>query len=452
MAKIPLFQSTQPLTTKPPSVRRDPAVASQFGRDIAGAGSAILQANQTIRRAYDFQQSETAKVKTIEGTDALVQKALEDGENTGDLTAYESGFQELRNSASEGITNRSVKEQFLINFDLQAAQARTKIKSIFWARMKSKGIANMDRVNAELTDEYAETADPKILEAMELNIDAYVNQGFIRADTAETLKTNATLKAKKSNFVWDLNNNFKNVESKLASNAYNLTLDQLKNANSVYLSEKNRIQNEKEEDLDSLYFTEDLTDAVVDRYVSEKWVSPAIGNKWKKALKALEASKPDDFTYDSLVERAAEVRAIFGWPWRRSTEARQEEFKQATLLRIDVLNQIGLGIDKEDANTILGKMGNSMDDFEPYKKGILELRDFANRNYTAQERDRAKREIFREFMHLVENGTDPIKAINLAKATLYPAYKIEDLQLTSEKTGLTVKQVVDILNKERAPK
>ncbi len=450
MAKIPLFQSTQPLTTKPPSVRRDPAVASQFGRDIAGAGSAILQANQTIRRAYDFQQSEAAKVKTIEGTDALVQKALEDGENTGDLTAYESGFQELRNAASEGITNRSVKEQFLLNFDLQVAQARTKIKSIFWARMKSKGIANMDRVNAELTAEYAETADPKILEAMELNIDSYVNQGFIRADTAQTLKTNATLKAKQSNFVWDLNNNFKNVESKLANNTYNLTLDQLKNANTLYLSEKNRIQNEKEEALDQLYFTDDLTDAVVDRYVTEKWVSPAIGNKWKKALKTFEASNPDPFAYNSLLERAAQVSRIGGF-WKNTSE-KANLFRAATQLRIDIMDQVGGKISKAEAQTILEKMGNGFDNFAPYRRGIIQLQGFANENYTPKERDEVKRELYRSFMELVRDGKDPVQAIDLATAVLYPGYNLEDLRLTSEETGLTIKQVVDILNKEEATK
>lgn len=450
MAKIPLFQSTQPLTTKAPSVRKDPRVAGQLGRDIAGVGSAILQANQTIRKAYDFQQIGTAKIITIEGVDVQIQRAIEDGENTGDLTSYESAFQELRSKASEGITNPSVKRRFQLDFDLQVAQARTKIKSIFWARMKAKGIANMDQINTALTSEYAETGDLSYLDAIKLNIDSHAKQGFIRADTAQTLKTNAVLKAKKSNFIWDLNNNFKSVESKLKNNTYNLDLEQLKNANSVYNTEKNRIQNEKEEELDQLYFTGDLTDPVVDRYVAEKWVSPAIGSKWKKALKTFEASDPDPFIYNSLLERAAQVSRIGGF-WKNTAE-KADMFRAATQLRIDIMDDVGRKISKKEAETILEKMGKGFDNFAPYKRGIIQLEGFANRNYTLKERDIVKRELYRSFMELVKGGTDPVTAIDQATAILYPGYRLEDLILTSEETGLTIKQVVDILNKEKAEK
>ena len=145
-------------------------------------GSAIIQATDTIQKAYTFQQVGTAKVKTIEGANAIVQRAVEDGENTGDMTATENSLQELRTEATSGITNPGARARFQLDFDLQAAQTRTKVKSIFWTRMKEKGIANMNEVNTALTNEYAQTGDKNLLEAIDLNTSTYAKEGFIGAD------------------------------------------------------------------------------------------------------------------------------------------------------------------------------------------------------------------------------------------------------------------------------
>lgn len=413
MGKIPLYQGGQRLTTEAPSVRRDPRAEGQLGRDISGAGSAIIQATDTIQKAYNFQQIGTAKTKTIEGTNTIVQQAIEDGENTGDMTATENSLQELRDQVSSGITNPGARARFQLDFDLQAAQTRTKVKSIFWTRMKEKGIANMNEVNIALTTEYAETGDKNLLEAMDLNIDSYASQGFIGADDAQKLKTSAIEKARKSKFIWDINNNFKDVESNLTNNTYGFALDELKNANSIYNTEKRRIWNQNEEELDQLYFDNNLNDTIVDKYVANKLVSPEIGNKWKKALKTLEAANPDPFVFNSMLERAATIRRFGGWI--KTAKEKEDRFRESTQLRIDIMNEVGRSLSKKQATEILEKMGNGLDNFEPYRKGILELKGFTERNYTPQEKDLIKQELYRNFMDLVKGGMDPVEAVKKAE-------------------------------------
>ena len=248
MGKIPLYQSNERLaTTAPQAVRQSPQAAGQAGRDLEGAGEAIAGAHNTIREAYNFQQVGSAKVKALEGMSALEQRALTDGDNTGDFTQYDGEIRRVKEETLAGISNPAVRSKFEMDFDLQAAQTRTAITSVFRKNMVAKGLANLGTMNEYFVNEYAKTGDASYIDNMNLNIDTYVKQGFIGADDAQKLKTAATLKAKDAQFIFDKENNPALAKEKLLKNSYGFDTVTLEKANNVFDREMNKIQNIAEE-------------------------------------------------------------------------------------------------------------------------------------------------------------------------------------------------------------
>lgn len=243
MAKIPIYQSSKQLTTESPVVRESPQVAGQGARDLQGAGEALLTAHDAIRKAYDFQQEGTFKLGVMEDMTAVEEKALADGDNTGDLSPYQSEMARSKANRLKGVTNPALKRSLEMSFDLQAAQTTTKIKSMMWTRVKEKSIANLAAQNEYFINEYAQTdGDVSILDAMNKNADTYVKAGIIGADDIEKVKTATILKAKESAFIFDKENNPTLAKEKLAKNAYRFDVEKLAKANEVFDREIKKIQ------------------------------------------------------------------------------------------------------------------------------------------------------------------------------------------------------------------
>jgi len=243
------------------------------------------------------------------------------------------------------------------------------------------------------------------------------------------------------------------LEEKLKTNAYGLSVEKLKKATTLYNTEKTRIKNEREEELDQMAFDNTLNEQTIDLYVIEGRIKPKSGTTRKAALIAEEAKNPDPFAYNSIVERAESVETMGErWYWHTRTQKEKEErFREASTLRNDVLRMRTEGkLTKDESSEILKKMGNAIEDFAPYKEGIVEIKQFANRNYGPAERDKVKKLLYQDFMQKIDNKVDPVKAVKDVKRNLYPGYKFEDLELTAKETGFTVNQVYKILlNKKK---
>lgn len=281
MAKIPLYQSKEQLTTvSPQGVRESPQAAGQLGRDLQGAGNALTEAHNVIRQAYDFQQVGSAKLKTIEGTNAIEQKALADGENTTDLSSYESDLSRLKADTLKGISNPAARAKFEMDFDLQAAQTRTKVKAIFWNRVKEKSIANLTAQNEHFKNEYAETGDASLLKAMELNTDTYVKAGIIGADDAEKIKIKIVTDAKYNNFLSEYRANPIESEKKFNSGGYGLDIETAEKAR-VRLKELKAIYREAEgetyNELQNKLYTGNLSEIEIDSMVLANIKNPNEG-------------------------------------------------------------------------------------------------------------------------------------------------------------------------------
>jgi len=446
MAKIPLYSSKEQLTTvSPQAVRESPQAAGQFGRDLQGVGNAMTQAHDTIRQAYDFQQVGSAKLKTLEGVNAITARAEADGDNTGDLSKYESDFQTLKSDTLKGITNPSVRAKFAMDFDLQASQTKTQITSLFRKNMVSKGLANLSMMNEHSVSEYAKTGDISYLEDMGKNIDSYVTQGFITADDGQKRKSAAGESASWNRLVSLSNTSIAEAKEYVSTNPGNMDAKTLDSA-TKYLERKSlEVENDTTEELDRMHYDGTLTKGIVDSLVKSGSISAKTGESYIEALDKDIAGNPDPFVYNSMLERAAKVSKM-GGVWKTQKEL-GEMFKEAILLRTDIMKQVGKSIDKEEAGDILKKLGNRFEKFEPYRKGIIQLEDYANKNYTPKQIDDIKQQLYQRFMWFVEKGTDPIKAIQKAKDT-YEKYKIEDLEFTAKEAGITIEQVVNILEKK----
>jgi len=208
------------------------------------------------------------------------------------------------------------------------------------------------------------------------------------------------------------------LEKKLKTNAYGMSVEKLKQATTLYNKEKTRIETENEEELDQMEFEGTLTLETIDRYVIEGRIKPGNGNDRKAALIAEEAKNPDPFAYTSTLERAASVKGIgYSWYWpSRSPKEKEERFREAATLRRDIFRMRREGkLTREQGIKIIAKMGNALEDFAPYKEGILQLKGFADRNYTPEEKDIVKKELYQNFMSKVQNKVDPVLAIAQAK-------------------------------------
>jgi len=249
MAKIPLYQGNERLISESPMAKESPQAAGQGGRDLQVAGEAITQAHNAISQAYDFQQVGSAKLKTLEGVDQIEQKALADGDNTSDLTPYESDLAKLKSDTLKGISNPAARAKFEMDFDLQAAQTRTKVKTIMWTRMKEKGQADTLGLVDRDIGKYGINPDPIYLKNIKTTIDEASSKGFYNAEQAYKLKTAAIDKARESAFIFDRDNNPALAKEKLAKNAYGFNVEKLAKANDVFDREIKKIQGDTEDEI-----------------------------------------------------------------------------------------------------------------------------------------------------------------------------------------------------------
>jgi len=276
---------------------------AQGGRDMQVAGEAITQAHDTIRKAYDFQQVGSAKLKALEGMTALEQKAQEDGDNTGDLTHYNSEMNRIKSDVLGGITNPAVRSKFELDFDLQAAQTRTQITAQFRRNMVGKGLANLDTMNKYFMNEYAQSGDASYLEDMGRNIDTYVSENFINADDAQKIKDKTTKDARHANFIYDMQSNPAVAGEKLASNAYGFDVEKLGKAKAQYDREINKIQNDNEEALELKKLNNEPIDinSVIDQANKEK-IRPKFASTFLKNITDPKINiKTDPSTYENIM-------------------------------------------------------------------------------------------------------------------------------------------------------
>ena len=290
MAKIPIYQSNERLTTESPSVRRNLQIEGQAGRNLGASGKAIVRAGQAIKDAYDFQQIEEAKLKTIEGISAIEQKAVEDGDNTGDLRPYEDDLGRLKNDVLKGISSPALKNRFSMNLDLHATQTKTKIKSIFCARMKDKGIDTMNCLNEIYVQEYAETGNKNSFTEIENNVKKYVKMGFINADDAEKIINKTIKDAKRDSFLYDVLNDRKKAEKKLQDNEYGFDIKDMTWANNNLTYQSNKQKYETRRKLDNLWYKGHLTYREIDDAYRKGDITQKMRQRWIKII--------DDPTYD----------------------------------------------------------------------------------------------------------------------------------------------------------
>jgi hypothetical protein len=156
-----------------------------MGRDLQGAGEAITQAHDTIRKAYDYQQEGEFKLGVYEDMGALETRAQADVNNTGDRSTYDSAMNVSKANRLKGVTDPQLKSKLAMDFDLQAAQTKSSINTIFRKNMVSKGQA----VTQSWSDKLVDNGSPRATEELTKLWDNAKAKGFYDADTAYRLKS-----------------------------------------------------------------------------------------------------------------------------------------------------------------------------------------------------------------------------------------------------------------------
>lgn len=400
MGRIPLYQSKEQLSViSPQAVRESPQAAGQMGRDLQVAGNAVTEAHDTIRKAYDWQQVGSAKLKTLEGMTALETKALQDGDNTGDFSQYDGEFQRLKTETLKGISNPSVKAKFAMDFDLQAAQTKTQISAQFRKNMVNKGIADLGTMNEYFTNEYAKTGDPSYIENMGKNIDAYVSKGFIAADDAQKLKTANTLKAKDAQFIFDKESNPALAQEKLKANTYGFDTVTLAKANDVFDREIKIVRNENEDALMQKYVNGTLTSTnEVKTLMNEGKIDGNFAASMIKAMQSPDriAARTESKVFNNIAEVMINVN------------------KKPADIRLEMLQKNATGeLNDEDFN-ILNTFNQSItkDVVDKAMPKRIWLQRLFNNGQDLGIRQEVVSDMFKQYIQKVNAGEDPAKAVS----------------------------------------
>lgn len=412
MAKIPIYQSSQRLTTEAPqAVRESPQAAGQFARDLQGVGESITQVHDTIRQAYDFQQVGSAKLKTLEGVNALEVKASQDGNNTGDLSEYDGELRRLKVDTLKGITNPSARKKFEMDFDLQAAQTRTQISAIFRKNMVSQGMANLAGLNTYFANEYAQTGDKSYLESMEYNIDTYTQKGFLTAEAAQKLNTAAILDAKEKAFVFDLDNNPAIAGEKLDKNVYEFDVERLAKAKDVFDREIKKIQDDTENSVIDLYINNKLSVNDVKTLREEGKIGAKFTTQMLAKITKTVKDKPISeqiVKYNELTSRATKLQRRENWLFGLG----KMPYDELAVLRSDILEAANQGyLNESEAKKILGLNSKAWNERYPgYDNAVNAITSYCSL-YPDKSKETVKKILFNQLYERVKNGEKPDEAV-----------------------------------------
>ena len=489
MAKIPRTPigskqlSNPKVSTQSPSALQTQSTG--VGRGLESLGSTIQReaeaAYKKMDEARNYTETLRAKREYMEGasqitTDELTAKNKNDDLKTGaeeDYAAPRQKLKALEESVLGKFTNKDNRAKFQADMGLIAMSTENDWRKIYRKNSIRNGREEIKRNSDAIAQNYAATGkahnragkEVTIEEALKEEWDDGVNRGFFDAGVAYSHSQTTEKAARMGRFNYDLINNFKDVQDNLDGNTYGFDTEGLKKAKSTFRTEQSAIRGQEQEVLDEMLEAKTLTEDILKVKKDNKFIDQKMFNEYRDAM-ATEDAIDDPATYTLLMEKATAIAkhgsnvGTEDGIWRSKAE-RSEAFKQASLFRLEVLENKRLKLlsDKERDN-LLKKTKSAFAGYKLYSDGITKLKNFTN-VYASTERAEIKIRMYKEFMRKIDNGVDPILALQevikerLSQeidtvASTEPEVGLptdvteENIKHTMKKRGMTRKQVLEL--------
>lgn len=464
MPIIPQRESRRDITTKPGIALRSPEVAGIPGRITQIIGETLE--NVAIR----FQQARTLEEITRADTEATrrineIQLEASQDPDVWSIPKYQEKINKVRDEASKGISIPVARDRFQAEFEKDAIAADFNIRKILRKRQIDSMKATMLENIEALEKSYIGAATPEEKKLIEFKrdsiIDNNVRLGIIDKVAAFKFKE----KTKKQ---WQ-ESAIRNAiatdatltkEMILAGDFKDLTADET--AKWTEVAEKKIARNKKiaEDARDKMWLensatiienleatsTEDIIQAII-----RGEIDPDFGNdliKWKTDPESVQYETDKEIWLEIVRDSVSPEQDLREFQRRlaRAVADKKIQVEEAAELSVQVKGFFDTAIKfKSKPNRFQRLIGAHIDMFSGWARAGAPTEVSNVIFYMVKELVKRVRDGKITEKNIEEEGRDILEDTT---KILYPGYKLEDLEFTAEETGLSIKQVVDALEKK----
>ncbi len=199
MAKLPIYNSKQNLTTQSPGVERNVSAAGQTGRNLQAVGKAVSTLSNQWLQSLSFMQQQTVLNNSEKAINEISSKAINDP-NYNNSELY---MQELDKVAQGELPGTSVGEildndmAMKTNSQIQNAimSSKVQIQGLFRKKQVSHSIAQIAESENELLNNLRDTETvedaEKLIKIFKSNLDGYRENNILSEDDVAKRKIKA---------------------------------------------------------------------------------------------------------------------------------------------------------------------------------------------------------------------------------------------------------------------
>lgn len=345
MARIPVYDSNDRMTTEAPRVRVSPNVYAQEGANIAGLGETVTTVADQIHKAAQTVEYTRAQAQAAQAMNELNDELVTDTQYGDMPERYQKKLADKKSQIVKGIADPAIRGIVEAEFDNDSMQALTKVKTYARKLMVDDGQANLaislDQ-NAKLYANATTSQEKeKILAGTAALLDANRQNRIITGeDYAKTmirLKENfaftdaSTLIKRDPKLGVELieAGHFKNLDTKdkdallkkgrndwflsdlsdpavadegLKKNVYGFDVAEKEKAQNIFDREKNKIQNENEDDVLNVYLDGSLTESKVKELHDQGKIDAKFAVSMINKLNSGSSFKTDPIAYMEAVD------------------------------------------------------------------------------------------------------------------------------------------------------
>ena len=453
MPDFPRHHSERSLTTeRPRALRKDADIRSDAGERAGILGDAFKAAQATTLKwqaAVEKIQADTAVYNFKMGAQEIATEAVDDKDINAEAK-YQQRMQDLRKSVVKDMGNQELANRMAPELDYMTSVASLGIQKEF----RQKMIIHAQTVKQGEIDMVAD--NPIDVKTSSKQIETYVKEGVAQGlwNEAEGYKKqrSAIAKMKENLFIQDLNNDPATTEKKLLKNKYGFDVEELDNAQKIYERELQIIRNQTEEELIDMKISGTLTEDIIQQQRQLKKIDANFAKSMIKDLNTVTIPKVEankSVTEANILAEKYNALKKQEWGWKKAS------FAQRTQFRADVFDAHRKGyIDTKTMDAYLGYSSQKFFSTPEFTNAMDKAINTSKEYVGESDRKIAQQQMTEALMDKVMDGVEPSAALEEVITERleadFPGYNGKDLMATSKQSGLSIKEVWDLLEKKRA--
>ncbi len=468
MARIPLAEGREQITRQPLAARAGPGV---FSTEVARATQEFAQV--AARAAQQFEEAQTLAEKTNASTNALrglkeLNLEAESARTIEDInkfrTDYPNRISKIREESNKLISLPRAKSEFGRSFDRDKLTFDFSIRSTL---QKNQNFALENILNENIIEQRdrfinGDVITGKIAEAnRDLLLNDAVKRGVLNAKQTQEKRAKQAKEWRLAKIDVDIEGDaeFALAQLKLGEDGIYADTDagdrltkekaaetKLKRNTEIAKKLLNEKHTKNELDLSQKYFTNEL---FVDD-IQDQFISGDISQKYAGILNTILTTPK---TIDARTDDAEMEKLVTAY--YKLDESKLDDLRE---FRLKVLGKHAQSLlSRDDTEFFINKTVDPFTKKKEEAKGWIRAAIDWFRTSLAPKGEQAK--MINKLLHRVDEKSSE-EAIVKAREDIavettrevYPGYEPEDLEFTAQETGLSVKEVFDLLEKDRKRK